>query len=294
MQEALAVHHPAAGDSNLDREDLLALLRRGGLSAHYLMADDPALPGALAEATGAIVVAGGDGTVARVVTQLPDRSIPIAILPLGGANNIARSLGLPVDLGLDLKWAGGTTRPLDVGRLTWPGGGSRRFVERVGLGALPATTSRIVRSGKVAAGDKRERARQELIFTLRETHPAGIEISCDDDRLSGHFLLLEAMNIAFGSSALQLAPDADPGDGCLDLIAVTPDRREAVLDWLERGAHGPPPITTRRRCRALELSWDRERLQVDDELPELAASSCRVELEREQVRVLIPRRRGAG
>ena len=40
------------------------------------------------------MAAGGDGTIAKVVTQLKDRETRVAILPLGTANNIARSFGI--------------------------------------------------------------------------------------------------------------------------------------------------------------------------------------------------------
>ena len=56
---------------------------------------------ALAQAEGLVVVAGGDGTVGKVIAQMPDRGVPVAILPLGSANNIARSFnvaGAPYEL----------------------------------------------------------------------------------------------------------------------------------------------------------------------------------------------------
>src|SRR5688572_17841396 len=42
----------------------------------------------------AVVAAGGDGTVARVGRALAGNALPMAILPLGTANNIATSLGI--------------------------------------------------------------------------------------------------------------------------------------------------------------------------------------------------------
>jgi diacylglycerol kinase family enzyme len=43
----------------------------------------------------AIAVAGGDGTVNRVVNALDGTDVPIAILPRGTANDLARELGIP-------------------------------------------------------------------------------------------------------------------------------------------------------------------------------------------------------
>ena len=41
-----------------------------------------------------VAVAGGDGTVGKVARELIEKRIPIAVLPLGTANNIAKSLGI--------------------------------------------------------------------------------------------------------------------------------------------------------------------------------------------------------
>ena len=40
-----------------------------------------------------MIAAGGDGTVGRVALQLVDSGVPLAVIPLGTANNLARSLG---------------------------------------------------------------------------------------------------------------------------------------------------------------------------------------------------------
>ena len=48
---------------------------------------------ALSEPVDRVVIAGGDGTVSRLAPWLAGRKIPFCILPLGTANNCARSLG---------------------------------------------------------------------------------------------------------------------------------------------------------------------------------------------------------
>src|SRR5688500_2267981 len=46
----------------------------------------------------AVVAAGGDGTVGAAATHSGDADLVLGILPLGTANDTARSLEIPVDL----------------------------------------------------------------------------------------------------------------------------------------------------------------------------------------------------
>jgi diacylglycerol kinase (ATP) len=64
----------------------------------------------------AAVAGGGDGTIAAVATQLAGTDLALGILPLGTSNDIARSLGLPMDLdrAADVI-AAGMPRTVDAG-----------------------------------------------------------------------------------------------------------------------------------------------------------------------------------
>src|SRR5690349_3733614 len=44
------------------------------------------------------IAAGGDGLVGGVITHIAESALPIGIMPLGTANDIARSLQIPQDL----------------------------------------------------------------------------------------------------------------------------------------------------------------------------------------------------
>jgi hypothetical protein len=55
-----------------------------------------------------ILIGGGDGTINQLLPRLLDMPAPIGLLPLGTANDLARTLGLPLDI------EGGTSRRLAV------------------------------------------------------------------------------------------------------------------------------------------------------------------------------------
>ena len=61
------------------------------------------------------MVAGGDGTLNRVVRALGGLDVPIALLPLGTANDLAHALGIPQNvLGAAHRVVEGRLRRLDV------------------------------------------------------------------------------------------------------------------------------------------------------------------------------------
>jgi diacylglycerol kinase family enzyme len=64
----------------------------------------------------AVVAAGGDGTIGAAVSQLAESDVPLGILPLGTSNDVARSLGIPLDLATAAATiADGVTSTVDIG-----------------------------------------------------------------------------------------------------------------------------------------------------------------------------------
>lgn len=109
-----------------------------GLPAVDRLAEGAALADAVRQAVevgaAALLVVGGDGTVATVAQVLCDRDppadVPMAVLPLGTANLLARDLGMPLDPDEALAaLAEGVVGRIDVGRVN-----GRVFLNNVVLG----------------------------------------------------------------------------------------------------------------------------------------------------------------
>jgi diacylglycerol kinase family enzyme len=109
----------------------------------YQSTKDPQYKQTLRKRWDLVIVAGGDGTVAKVARRLRYRRTPIIVVPIGTANNIARSLGL-LTVQPIAQYLTGSLRDLNLGRARGPWG-SLSFVESVGVGAIAAAISQ---SGK--------------------------------------------------------------------------------------------------------------------------------------------------
>jgi diacylglycerol kinase family enzyme len=104
------------------RAELDAALTAAGLQADFIP-DDAPLPARIAAAArsgaDAVVVAGGDGTVACAAQELAGGVLPLGILPFGTMNLLAKDLRLPIgDLAAGLRVvADGRVRSIDVGEV---------------------------------------------------------------------------------------------------------------------------------------------------------------------------------
>src|SRR6478736_3188079 len=94
---AVLVHNPTAGPGSHRAEALTSILKEAGYSVTACSTKECVYKEALKEQADLVLIAGGDGAVGRVVRCLPHYNTPVAILPLGTANDIARAVGVEGD-----------------------------------------------------------------------------------------------------------------------------------------------------------------------------------------------------
>ena len=269
---ATLVHNPTAGQREA-AAGLVASLEQAGYHVNYCSKKSDQLEAALADPGDLVIVAGGDGTVAKVATAIAGRGVPLGILPVGTANNIARSLGLVG--GWSHIIAGLRTAPrkrLDVGIARGPWG-ERRFVEAAGVGVFARAVAVLQdEDGQALAEMVKDEPNFEsalrLLRHLIDDYPSREwELTLDGRDLSGRYVLAEAMIIRLIGPHLHLAPDADPGDGLFDVVLASHDQCAELLEYLghrlEREA--TLPALTVHRGRRLELVWGEPEIHFDDD-----------------------------
>ena len=189
-----------------------------------------------------MVAAGGDGTVATVASLASTSSVPLAILPLGTANNVATSLGLTGAVPeLIAGWASARRVPFDLGRVR---SASKEWcvVESVGGGLVPegiarAESARNTR-GEVDPTDKVAAAVHIFRDALDDLEPRSWTLTIDGVQVSEVLLLVEVLNIRSIGPNLVFGPDADPSDGYFDVVMAQECHREELMTYLDRRAEG--------------------------------------------------------
>jgi diacylglycerol kinase family enzyme len=258
---ALLIHNPTAGTGSHAAEVLEALLREASYSVTAVTTKQKGYKKALKQKADLILVAGGDGSVAKVIRALGDHHTPLAILPLGTANNIARTLGIQGEPEAVIESVRmHSTRPLDIGVVTGPWG-KRRFVEGVGIGVLADWMQ--AGSSKPPAAERTRIGREQLRESLTETPSIRVHGSVDGYDLDEEVLFFEVLNTRFIGPALSLGPLSAPGDQLLDTVYLPPDKRAEAVSWLDSPNRLAPPFVV-RQGRKVVLQWMSGFLHIDD------------------------------
>ena len=268
------IHNPGAGDSGSPAgEALKRSIRDAGHELDYLSCKVDGWEAKLDEPTDLFAVAGGDGTVGVVARRVAGRDVPVTVLPMGTANNIARSLGLadtPVER-LVAGWAQGRRVKLDIGTATGPWGRSA-FVEGAGAGLFAWTMPQADASRTLASID---RADDRIVYALgllkeklRRCPAIRIEATLDGRDVSGAYVLFEAMNMRYIGPNLYLAPESDPGDARLDVVTVPEADRDRFFDYLSSWQDGRmrEPRLPSFRGRRLQMHWGGFEMHLDDRI----------------------------
>ncbi|PKR91240.1 lipid kinase [Pleomorphomonas diazotrophica] len=162
-----------------------------------------------------VVIAGGDGSLNAAAPALIESGLPLGILPGGTANDLARTLGLPLDMTAAAKViAAGRTKAIDVGEVN-----GKPFFNVASLGMSASLADRLSRETKRRWG----RLAYALTATevLIEARRFGATIRSDD----GEEITVRSLQIAVGNGrhyggGMIVEETAEIDDGRLDLYSL--------------------------------------------------------------------------
>ncbi|WP_158866451.1 diacylglycerol/lipid kinase family protein [Leifsonia sp. AG29] len=240
-QRAAIVVNPVKVDAPALRRALADAEKRWGWEETLWLETTAEDPGsgqtreALEQGVDMVIAAGGDGTVRTVAEELRGTGTPIALLPSGTGNLLARNLSLTLDdVGHALETAfTGDERPIDVGvaELREGDDATRRhaFLVMAGIGMDARMIAETDDDLKAKAGWL---AYVKAIGTvLRDKNELRIRYQLDDGRvhsLRAHTVLIG--NCGSLPANILLLPDAVVDDGEFDIVVLRP---EGFLGWVQ-------------------------------------------------------------
>ncbi|HEY4247343.1 MAG TPA: diacylglycerol kinase family protein [Lacunisphaera sp.] len=266
------LHNTNAGDQKLSREDLAILLRQAGYEPRTTTLKEAGANPELLLDGEFVAVAGGDGSMRKAALLLVGTSQSMAPIPLGTANNIARSLGIRGEPHEVIAgWARGRKKKIDMGSARGPWG-RHLFLEGVGIGLIGRAITIIEGidaadpRGFKTSGDKLRRDLSVLVALAHDLPAVPLKLAVDGRDASGDFIVLEIMNIGRAGPAVKIANHTDMSDGFLDLVVARSGDRQMLLKNLH-GCLGDPDhkaVLSSHKVRHLKLTIQGGEFRLDD------------------------------
>jgi diacylglycerol kinase (ATP) len=229
-----------AGDADLAAG--LDLLAAAGLSLIEADTSNPlAIPDLLRQhlpAADLVIVGGGDGTLNAALQTLASAERPLGILPLGTANDLARTLRIPPSLTDACRViAAGRIQRIDLGRVN-----DRYFFNVASLGLSVHITHHLSPAVKKQWGALA--FLPALLRALRENRSFHADIVCDGRPLHHRSIQIAVGNGRHYGAGMTIAEDARIDDHLLNLYSLEPQSVWRLLllgPILLRGPVAPRP-----------------------------------------------------
>lgn len=161
-----------------------------------------------------VIVGGGDGTLNAVADSLVEMNLPLGVLPLGTANDLARTLDIPVTIPEACQViAQGYIKYIDLGWVN-----DKYFFNVASLGLSVDITQ------KLSKGAKRRWGILAYAFTalqvISQTRPFHAEIGINDELIEVKTIQIAVGNGRFYGGGMAIAEDATIDDQRLDIYSL--------------------------------------------------------------------------
>jgi YegS/Rv2252/BmrU family lipid kinase len=221
-----------------------------------------------------VIVGGGDGTLNGIVDTLVDYQLPLGILPLGTANDLARTLLIPSSIPEACQViADGYLKAIDLG---WVNG--KYFFNVASLGLGVKITEKLTKGAKRRWGVLAYVA--TAIQVLSQTRPFHADIIVDGKTTRVRTIQIAVGNGRYYGGGMAIADDAAIDDRRLDLYSLE------LLHWWQifpllskfpKGQHGLLPWVESLEGEEIIIHTRREHaINTDGELTAVTPATFRV------------------
>jgi len=281
------------GQARVATASAIAHLRRRGAEVRAYAGDSAAATSdlaaqALAQRPGVLVVVGGDGTLSGILDRVVDAGVPIALVPAGTGNDLARAIGIPrrdAEAAAELALTG-ATRLIDVGQVrTADGTSSFLTVAALGFDAKVSDRTNRLRWPRGAL-----RYYLALLIELARLRPMAFTISIDGEApASAPGTLVAVGNTSSYGGGMPVCAGAEPDDGMLDVVQVAPIGRLRLVrlfPLLLQGRHLGRTEVRHRRADSVTVSAPDLVVYADGE--RVAITECTIGIRRAALTMMVP------
>lgn len=234
-----------------------------------------------------VLALGGDGTVREVACGLIGTETPLALLPCGTGNDLARALHIPRETDAALENAlGGQVRQMDAAMAN-----DELYFNIAGFGfdvdVLDETLYYKARTKNGSLAYLQGLLASIKHMKLRKTH-----ITWEGGEMDKDVLLIAAGNGTHFGGGMNVTPQADPFDGLLDICVIHDATKAALLTVLPRfmkGKHlGTRYVTYFRAKELTAVCEPGSRIEVDGEV--MAGTPVTFRILPKKINVVVPAR----
>ena len=230
-----------------------------------------------------IIVGGGDGTISSVVDHFAYKSVVLGVLPLGTANDFARTIGIPLDVerAIDVL-VNGKVADVDLGKINhdfFANGASIGMASLVGRAAPQGLKRWLGRAAYALVG----------AYEFMRYRPFRCTVAID-----GMETAFEALDVRIASGGYHggvlVAPEADPDDGNIVVKIVKGGSKWALARvWMRtamRASSVPANIEILRAPGLAIETIPRQHVSIDGEV--IAQTPIRVSVARNALLMIAP------
>ncbi|MGI8650612.1 MAG: lipid kinase [Rubrobacter sp.] len=235
-----------------------------------------------------IILGGGDGTISSTVDHLVGREVVLGLLPLGTANDFARTLGIPPDIeGACETIASGKLVDVDLGLA-----GANYYVNVASMGLGVGVTQALSPGLKRRVGALAYPLAAVRAFFDHEPFAASITFPDGDHEPIELSRLLQVAvgNGRFYGGGLAVSPEAGMDDGTLDIYAIELGRHRdlfGIARYIRSGDFISTDCVYRYRTKRIKIETSPpQKVNVDGEI--VATTPEEFSVSENALRVMVP------
>lgn len=238
--------------------------------------------------TDLVVVYGGDGCVTDVAAALHGTSLPMAIIPGGTANVMAKELGVPLDTQQALELLKGgkhQLKAIDMGTVN-----DEPFLLRVNLGIMADMVTEADRKLKNKLGQLAYGV--TALQTAVTADATQYELKIDGEKITAPGVALTITNAGnLGIGEFQLLPGISVTDGLLDVILMRDNRLLSVLKIGGSTLLQKDSATLQHwRCKKVTVTMQQKQSYICDDVARFA-KKLKIEVIPGSIRLLVPKKK---